>query len=173
MEASHSLQPQPPLDAPVESPKTPPSDSSRAGSGLDAAAPVFPVEPVRVHSLRVVRRRCLFVAVSGDPNLVAPLPRLFASEIPDLELIFEDHGGTPDVVWICGAGPDEFDRVRAVRALYKDSTLVVTGRDLQVDQADLIGAGADRVLGWPSPVSDLRDALSHAAFRRADSSFER
>lgn len=117
-------------------------------------------EQVRPHALRLARRRCLVIPVAdGRRPLARALRELLATELPDLDLVFRDHGERFDAVWVCGAGADAEPCVRLLRERHERALLVVTGRGLHSDHDGLLVAGADRVLGWPSSVDELREAF--------------
>jgi len=121
---------------------------------------------LRGHRLRVVRRRCLVVPVSGDRPHARAVVELLASEMEDLDLVLDDDGGRMDAIWICGPREDAREQVRDLRARYPESLLVITGRGLRPRDPELVEAGGDCILGWPATVDDLREAFASRPVRR-------
>jgi len=112
---------------------------------------------------RRIRQGCLVVPLRGDLALVAELVRHLAAEMPEID--FHLRPGAPlRVVWVTGAREEHGPQVARLRAQHPDARLVVSGRGLAgTAAAELLRAGADRILGWPIPVALLREGLTSRA----------
>lgn len=98
--------------------------------------------------------------------LARAVNELLATELPEVEMILDDDGAGFEAIWLCGAGAEAAQWVSEIRSRYPDALVVVTGRQLQAAQRDLVAAGADRVLRWPSSVLELREAFCSVPLER-------
>ena len=119
------------------------------------------------HALKLVRSTCLVVPLGGDRPLARAFVELLREELPSFEPTLDERARGVDVIWACGYRAGAGSEVARLRALHPDALLVVSGRSLSLSPAkdQLRQVGADRVVAWPAPISELRDALGSQRVR--------
>jgi hypothetical protein len=143
----------------------PPQDPSGPGSRPSASsggahpAPGGAPEPGPVLALRAARALCLVVPLGGDRLLARAAVELLRADFRHLSPTLEPLPGIR-VLWACGYRPGAVPEVDRLRREHPAARLVVTGREVERDRAELFRLGVHRVLRWPVPLDALRVALT-------------
>lgn len=104
-------------------------------------------------------RTCLLAPVHPERALSRALLQHLGDELPDVEFTLVEQADL-DVLWVCGYERGNAELVRRLRARHPLAMLLVTSRaPEELWSAEVLRAGADCALGWPTDLGRLARVL--------------